>query len=345
MKEQFNGVSPVIGVILMVALIVGLATLVTVIGFNIGDEPSESPDATVKLDSTGDSVEVSVLRNENVEEIYVAKDGNEIDVSSSVGTNKNIRRGSGSYKVVAVTSDGSEQVIKEKDFSNVNDVETLSGSVKINPDIPGAAVEALDSSGTVIGTTTTDQDGSYTFNQQGVDRVRTVAKNIKPSDLSDPSFISHPLYASSMKQNKTGRVNFDFGASNVVCTASIDGNDRTIVLDKGVNDKLQIGNIHQLQAIDDCGLNKDYKLISDIDASVTSSWNGDDGFEPIGDPSNPFTGTLDGQEYTINGLYIDRPSTVNVGLIGKNNGLVEKIIFTNSDITGDSYVGTVVGNN
>lgn len=100
MKKQFNGVSPVIGVILMVALVVGLAALVSVESFNIGENPSESPDATVKLDSTGDSVEVSVLRNENVEEIYVTKDGNRVDVDSSVGTNKKIKRGAGTIRLL-----------------------------------------------------------------------------------------------------------------------------------------------------------------------------------------------------------------------------------------------------
>lgn len=58
--------SPVIGVILMVAVTVALVALVTVTVFDIGGDVSESSDATVQLEDTSRSVTVTVLRNENV---------------------------------------------------------------------------------------------------------------------------------------------------------------------------------------------------------------------------------------------------------------------------------------
>ena len=87
-----------------------------------------------------------------------------------------------------------------------------------------------------------------------------------------------------------------------------------------------IGNSHQLQlmAMD---LSTNYTLTQDIDFDTTftdnsrsdmwatSTGNGF-GFEPIGNDSTPFTGTLDGQGYDIKGLYINRSSLMSVGMFG-----------------------------
>lgn len=68
MSRKDAGVSPVIGVILMVAVTVALVALVTVTVFDLGGDVSESPDATVRLEDTSSSVEATVLRNENVQD-------------------------------------------------------------------------------------------------------------------------------------------------------------------------------------------------------------------------------------------------------------------------------------
>jgi len=57
-------------------------------------------------------------------------------------------------------------------------------------------------------------------------------------------------------------------------------------------------------------------LARDIDCSCTAGWNEGAGFVPIGNSSNPFTGTFDGRGHKITGLYINRPSTDYVGLFG-----------------------------
>ena len=93
-------------------------------------------------------------------------------------------------------------------------------------------------------------------------------------------------------------------------------------------DPYQITNVHQLQEMND-DLDAQYILINDIDASETREWNVGDhdedpetpdsamGFEPVGtyEHENPivgFTGSLDGQGYSINGLFINRPNEDNV---------------------------------
>ena|GEM_PF-2226022 len=120
-------------------------------------------------------------------------------------------------------------------------------------------------------------------------------------------------------------------------------------------DPYQISNVIQLQNMN-LNLNADYIIINDINANETSFWNYDSiyggyyGFEPVGNDSTRFTGTLDGDDHTITSLYIDRIIPVNssitnislFGVIGPGGG-VSNLSLTNSDITGVWNVGGIVG--
>jgi PGF-pre-PGF domain-containing protein len=90
-----------------------------------------------------------------------------------------------------------------------------------------------------------------------------------------------------------------------------------------------------------------YTLMNDIDASETETWNEGEGFEPIGDWPNTFTGTFDGQGYEISGLYIYRPSAASVGLFGftASGSVIENVGIVDVNITGNAYVGGLVGEN
>src|ERR1035437_618650 len=63
---------------------------------------------------------------------------------------------------------------------------------------------------------------------------------------------------------------------------------------------------------------KVYKQTADINASATSGWDGNKGFLPIGE--NPyFSGSYDGQLFTISNLFINRTATgvaSHIGLFG-----------------------------
>jgi hypothetical protein len=109
----------------------------------------------------------------------------------------------------------------------------------------------------------------------------------------------------------------------------------------------EVGNVDQLQCIEEKGLSADYIQVSDIDASETSSWNNGDGFDPIGNLSNNFTGTFDGAGHTVSGLTIDRGSTEYVGLFGfvGSGGRLENVGVKNADMTGAARVGGLVGSN
>ncbi|BBM88566.1 hypothetical protein COTS27_00247 [Spirochaetota bacterium] len=70
------------------------------------------------------------------------------------------------------------------------------------------------------------------------------------------------------------------------------------------------------------------------------------GFVPIGSESKLFRGTLDCAGYGISGLYMNRPTTNFVGLVGyASNGNVSNCAMTNVKITGRDYVGSLVGRN
>ncbi|NQT24554.1 hypothetical protein HQ585_04300, partial [candidate division KSB1 bacterium] len=83
---------------------------------------------------------------------------------------------------------------------------------------------------------------------------------------------------------------------------------------------------------------------TDINASSTSGWDGGAGFSPIGESGNAFTGSYDGNNKTISGLFINRPSTQFIGLFGSLNGATIDILgVTNADITGASPTGILAG--
>lgn len=112
------------------------------------------------------------------------------------------------------------------------------------------------------------------------------------------------------------------------------------------SDPYQITTLSQLDEVRN-DLDAYYILMNDIDASATVGWNSGAGFEPIGDWSNAFIGTFDGQGYEISGLYIYRPSAVTVGLFGyTSSGFeIKNVGIVDVNITGNLFVGGLVGEN
>ncbi|MBC8192906.1 MAG: T9SS type A sorting domain-containing protein [FCB group bacterium] len=64
---------------------------------------------------------------------------------------------------------------------------------------------------------------------------------------------------------------------------------------------------------------------------------------PIGSNSVPFTGSYDGQGYTISNLFINRPATDYIGLFGYGTGPLNNITLTDVDFTGNRTVGGLAG--
>jgi hypothetical protein len=98
-------------------------------------------------------------------------------------------------------------------------------------------------------------------------------------------------------------------------------------------------------------LSAEYKLIRDIDASETETWNNGQGFNPVGtydveQANSEFTGSFDGQNHTISNLSINRDDDY-VGLFGAigAGGEVKNVGVINVNITGNNGVGGLVGEN
>lgn len=132
----------------------------------------------------------------------------------------------------------------------------------------------------------------------------------------------------------------------------------------------------QLQDVKD-NLSAHYKLGGNIDCSDSSEWNvnldewenGDTdsplipdsyattthtniivqnngyfGFEPIGTSNAPFTGSLDGDGYTISNIWVFRKTDSNVGLFGYTQGATFRdMTLASSSIVGGSNTGGIAG--
>ncbi|MDZ7723535.1 MAG: GLUG motif-containing protein [candidate division KSB1 bacterium] len=83
---------------------------------------------------------------------------------------------------------------------------------------------------------------------------------------------------------------------------------------------------------------------------INVDWNGDgstgpaEGFSPIGNNTTNFTGSYDGQNHTIDNLFINRLFEAYIGLFGNTmNAIIRNLGVTNIDITGDYYTGALIG--
>jgi len=86
-------------------------------------------------------------------------------------------------------------------------------------------------------------------------------------------------------------------------------------------------------------LSASYILTKDINCFDTRNWNGGTGFAPI----TTFAGSFEGNNHVISDLVINLPSTTNVGLFGIVSGSVSNLGLVNADVSGDIYVGGLIG--
>jgi filamentous hemagglutinin family protein len=142
----------------------------------------------------------------------------------------------------------------------------------------------------------------------------------------------------------TGKVNLASGTS-----LSINSHAYTIINSLGAEGSTTATDLQGING----NLSGYYALGSDIDASATAMWNYDgteeyyNGFIPIGDATNRFAGVLNGLGHTITSLYVKRPSTSNVALIGYNylSAKVYNVGLLDADVTGFTSAGSLVGYN
>ncbi len=88
-----------------------------------------------------------------------------------------------------------------------------------------------------------------------------------------------------------------------------------------------------------------YALKNNIDASETVGWNSGAGFFPIGTYSQYFRGTFNGRNYTITGLFINRPGSYPNSLFGSisTGASIKNVRVEDVDFTGYFYTAGLVG--
>jgi len=108
----------------------------------------------------------------------------------------------------------------------------------------------------------------------------------------------------------------------------------------------QISNATQLMDIN-LDTSAHYVLINDIDATETKSWNGNAGFAPVGKSNDQFKGSLDGQDYNISGLWINRGQSESVGVFAYiyYGSIIDNVHLLDINVSGGSRTGGLVGNN
>ncbi|MDR2341733.1 MAG: hypothetical protein LBD84_01655 [Campylobacteraceae bacterium] len=110
-----------------------------------------------------------------------------------------------------------------------------------------------------------------------------------------------------------------------------------------VNDVQEIDSQEGLNAIRD-DLSGKYVLTKDIKLTDLDAVNG---WEPIGNANNRFTGILSGNNYAITDLWIDRPSNPRIGLFGViENAQIKNLNVETAEgkeVKGKEFVGAIVG--
>ncbi len=100
-----------------------------------------------------------------------------------------------------------------------------------------------------------------------------------------------------------------------------------------------------LSQIEDYWLSGTYfEQTADIDASDTSNWDLGAGFIPIGNNISRFSGNYNGNNFSINNLYINRETLDCVGLFGSvYDGFIENVRLEDVNILARSLTGALVG--
>lgn len=102
-----------------------------------------------------------------------------------------------------------------------------------------------------------------------------------------------------------------------------------------------------LQAIGTTGTTLDdyFLLDGNIDCSATVSWNGAQGFAPLGTQFAGFAGTLDGNGHQITDLTVNRPTKDRTGIFARTEtgAVLKDIKLVDPTITGQHYAAALVG--
>ena len=140
-KSEDDGVSPVIGVILLVAVTVALVALATVIVFDIGSDVSETADATVQLNQVSGGIQATIVRNENVQDFTLSG-----PINSDMESNTVYQKGSTTeydYPTDGTVSNVGETVVYPNVVYNTDSSGTQDSGTEVASLSDGATVSVI----------------------------------------------------------------------------------------------------------------------------------------------------------------------------------------------------------
>ena len=158
--------------------------------------------------------------------------------------------------------------------------------------------------------------------------------NLNLNCLYEYSLLSPDLEIQLITLDNT-YISFKIKDSGMVCLPGGSGSE---------NDPIVICSAEDLNNIRN-DLSANYVLGKNIDLQCFSRQN-ENGWLPIGDSINKFSGSFNGNNYKISNLYIDSNTGNNLGLFGStNNSIIENIGITDFNVIGSESSGALIGNN
>lgn len=106
--QNKNGISPVIGIVLLVGLTVGLTIFASTILFS---SPEDSSYAVQQGEISTDGNQLILIDKGDMEKIYIKNDAGEI-VNEITRVGQLVDKPESSYTAVGITSAGSEQIMR-----------------------------------------------------------------------------------------------------------------------------------------------------------------------------------------------------------------------------------------
>lgn len=313
--EDLNnlGVSPVIGIILIVAVSVGLVALASTLVFDITgnvNEPSTGSSVNIQPQQQSDNILVSVNRNPDLERVFVRGDGinGEQEIVDSEGQTGTVSISpsstEGTVEVVGETEDGGEQVLDTEEYedysgagsgnrgSSTGSGETFSNAKITSTDETVKQGETLSvdyefkNTGSSSGTQTITLDVN-----KGVGQVDSTSETISSGSTASgtlewnvpvvQSAEDYTVTVGSEDDSKSQTVTVNSASLSAPHSTAPNCGSITYEESGTSSDPYKISNDYELQCMSK-HLEGHYIITSNIDASETDQWNGGDGFYPIG---------------------------------------------------------------
>jgi FlaG/FlaF family flagellin (archaellin) len=360
-----DGISPTVGVIVMVAITVALGVVIGTVALDLGGSTEESVQAGVDIQQT-DTGEYQVQWQTagNAEELQVLVNGSELDNAtlSSPGESVTVAVSDGdTISVTGSSGDSKTQVSSTTASSGSTSTPTVTDSPEttLSSSTSGDTYKQ-GSSVSVDYTVTNESDSEKDISMNldvdnGVGQVDSTTESTVSSDETRTGSLTWSVPSGQSPGEYTLTVSGGGDTSTTVVTVeelvfSTPSDSAPSDLNQVHNnmsgsgtsaDPYVITNDQELQAMR-VEPNSHYELANNIDASKTDQWNSGKGYYPIQGNSGSFSGTLDGNGYVIDGLYMDR-DTDYAGLIGFLDGTIKNVGIINGDFTNGGNVGGIAG--